>query len=80
MARISGVDKQQVDSQVSDVFAQQVERWGSVLEPYEIYARRPSIFHSVLVMWGGLSESGLLDPRLRALVNRRVAALNGCVF
>jgi AhpD family alkylhydroperoxidase len=31
-------------------------------------------------MWGGLEASGLLDPRLVALVNRRVAALNGCVF
>jgi alkylhydroperoxidase family enzyme len=31
-------------------------------------------------MWGGLDASGLLDPRLVALVNRRVAALNGCVF
>ncbi len=31
-------------------------------------------------MWSGLDASGLLDPGLVALVNRRVAALNGCVF
>jgi alkylhydroperoxidase family enzyme len=31
-------------------------------------------------MWAGLDASGLLDPGLVALVNRRVAALNGCVF
>ena len=28
----------------------------------------------------GLDQSGLLDPGLVALVNRRVAAINGCVF
>jgi AhpD family alkylhydroperoxidase len=31
-------------------------------------------------MWGGLDKSGLLDGGLVALVNARVAAINGCVF
>jgi hypothetical protein len=31
-------------------------------------------------MWTGLGASGLIDGRLGALVNRRVAALNGCEF
>jgi hypothetical protein len=31
-------------------------------------------------MWAGLDASGLLDPKLVTLLNRRVAALNGCVF
>ena len=80
MARISGVDADRVEPSVSDVFAQQIERWGVTLEPYEIYARRPSLFHAVLGMWDGLRSSGLLDKKLTTLVNRRVAALNGCVF
>ncbi len=80
MARIPGVDKDRVGSPIADVFAQQNQRWGATLEPYEIYAKRPTIFHAVLGMWDGLGSSGLLDPRLRVLVNRRVAAINGCVF
>ena len=80
MARISGVDTDRVQPTVRQVFAQQVERWGVTLEPYEIYARRPSVFHAVLGMWDGLKSSGLLDSKLTTLVNRRVAALNGCVF
>lgn len=80
MARVSRVERDKVDPSIADVFAQQMKRWGSALEPYEIYAKRPSIFHAVLGMWDGLSSSGLLDPKLRALVNRRVAAINGCVF
>jgi hypothetical protein len=45
-----------------------------------IYARRPTIFRGVRAMWGGLDASGLVAPALTALVNRRVAFLNGCEF
>jgi hypothetical protein len=45
-----------------------------------LYARRLAIFRGVRGMWSGLDSSGLGDPKLVALINRRVAALNGCVF
>ncbi len=80
MARITGVDTTRAEPAESKVFARQIEEWGATLEPYEIYARRPSVFHAVLGMWEGLKSSGLLDYKLTTLVNRRVAALNGCVF
>jgi AhpD family alkylhydroperoxidase len=31
-------------------------------------------------MWSGLESSGLIDGRLVSLINRRVAAINGCGF
>jgi hypothetical protein len=31
-------------------------------------------------MWKALASSGKIDPALGGLINRRVAALNGCVF
>lgn len=68
------------DNEVADVFRQQISRWGTTLKPYEVYARRPSIFLAVIGMWDGLKSSGLLDRALTAVINRRVAALNGCVF
>ena len=77
--RISG-DSLPTDPRLAEVLAEQNRRWGTPLAPYEIYARRPSIFLAVVGMWQGLSESGLIDERLAALVNRRVAGLNGCVF
>lgn len=77
--RISG-DKTAPDPDVAAVFEQQVSRWGVTLKPYEIYARRPSIFLAVVGMWQGLEKSGLLDGTLTTLINRRVAALNGCLF
>ena len=77
--RISA-DRSARDPAIVEAFEQQVSRWGETLKPYEIYARRPSIFLAVIGMWDGLKTSGLLDKKLTALINRRVAALNGCVF
>ena len=80
VARIGGVDQEQTERRVRAVLEAQAERWGAPLLNHVIYARRPEIFRGARAMWGGLEASGLLDPRLVALVNRRVAALNGCVF
>jgi len=80
MARIPNVDAKEIDPSLAEVFDRQVERWGCRLAPYQVYARRPTVFRAVIGMWEGLHASGLLDGRLAALVNRRVAALNGCVF
>jgi len=80
MARIAGVDPETVDGSTAAVLAVQAKRWGAPLLNHLLYARRPSIFRGVRAMWGGLGGSGLLDPALVALINRRVAALNGCEF
>ena len=80
MARIDGVDPERVDGQIKAVFAAQTKRWGGPLLNHLLYARRPSIFRGARAMWGGLDASGLIDGRLRALLNRRVASLNGCAF
>ena len=82
MARIDGVDPDapELDPAVKAVFAAQARKWGAPLLNHLVYARRPSIFRGARAMWTGLEASGLLDPALKALVNRRVAALNGCEF
>ena len=80
MARIEGVDPDTVEGPIAAVFKAQRERWGAPLLNHLLYARRPTIFRAVRAMWGGLDQSGLLDPALVALVNRRVAAINQCAF
>ena len=80
MVRLEGVNPERVDRATKAAFAAQTERWGAPLVPHLLYARRPTIYRAVRAMWGGLDQSGLLDPGLVALVNRRVAATNGCVF
>ncbi len=80
VTRIEGVGPGESAKQVRAVLDAQAEKWGGPLLNHLIYARRPTIFRGARAMWGGLETSGLLDPTLVALVNRRVAALNGCEF
>ena len=78
--RIPGVDPDRVDGATRAVFKAQAERWGAPLAPHLLYARRPSIYRGARAMWSGLGQSGLIDPKLHALLNRRVAYLNNCPF
>jgi hypothetical protein len=80
MARIPEADISQLDRSIKAVLEAQAKRWGAPLLNHLIYARRPSIFKGVRMMWSGLDASGLIDSRLVALINRRVAFLNGCEF
>ena len=80
--RIQGIDpiEDGLDPAIKSALAAQIEKLGKHLSGYLVYARRPTIFRAVRGMWGGLEMSGLLDPGLVALVNRRVAAHNRCEF
>jgi alkylhydroperoxidase family enzyme len=80
MPRISGAERETVEPSIERAFQGQERKWGAVLAPYPLYARRPTIFAAVQGMWMGLARSGLLDRGLLSLLNRRVASLNGCVF
>ena len=80
-ARIGGVDPQHVsEDYIAKVLAAQARTWGAPLLNHLVYARRPTLFRGVRGMWTGLDASGLVDARLTALLNRRVASLNGCEF
>lgn len=80
--RIEGIDIESpdLDPQIRQVFEGQIRKWGQPLQNHRIYARVPSIFLAAQGMWKGLAAARLIDPLLAALVNRRVAMHNGCVF
>jgi len=80
MGRIEGVDPETVERQIKTVLDAQTEAWGAPLLNHLIYARRPTIFRGARAMWTGIETSGLIAPALAALINRRVASLNGCEF
>ncbi|MGA8808756.1 MAG: hypothetical protein WB973_12840 [Thermoanaerobaculia bacterium] len=80
MARVPDADVDQLDRSIRAVLDAQAKIWGAPLLNHLIYARRPSIFKGARMMWSGLDASGLIDRRLVALLNRRVAFLNGCEF
>ena len=80
MARVTDVNVEETEKYIQTILEAQRKDWGAPLLNHLIYARRPSIFRGARAMWTGIDASGLLDPALRALVNRRVAFLNGCEF
>ena len=80
MARISGIDVASAEPAVRAVLDAQARKWGQPLYNHLIYARRPTIFRAVRGMWSGIDASGLIDGKLQALINRRIAALNNCPF
>ena len=80
MARIEAANPSEVESYIRNVFEAQAKKWGAPLQNHLVYARRPSIFRGARAMWVGIDASGLIDAKLRALINRRVASLNGCEF
>jgi hypothetical protein len=80
MARVANADLDQTERSIKAVLEGQAKQWGAPLLNHLIYARRPSIFRAVRGMWSGLDASGLIDGRLTAMINRRVAFLNGCEF
>lgn len=80
MARIDGVNADEAGGYVKQVFDAQAKKWGAPLLNHLVYARRPTIFRGARGMWTGIDSSGLIDSRLQALLNRRVASLNGCEF
>lgn len=80
MARIEGVNPEEVEPYIKQVLEAQTKKWGAPLLNHLVYARRPSIFRGARGMWTGIGSSGLIDGRLQALINRRVASINGCVF
>jgi len=78
--RIPGIDPSTADDDLRKAFQQQTRKWGAPLGPHLVYARRPSILKAALGMWGGIGQSKLVDHGLQAMLNRRVAQINGCEF
>ena len=80
MARIPDVKLDACDPPVRAVLEAQSRTWGAPLANHLIYARLPPLFRGVRAMWGALDACGQIARPLQALLNRRVAFLNGCTF
>ena len=80
MTRIPGIEPATTKGYIAKVFEAQARTYGAPLLNHLLYARRPPLFKAVRGMWGALNKDRNLDEALVALINRRVASLNGCVF
>jgi alkylhydroperoxidase family enzyme len=79
--RIPPVDVETLPADVRATLEEQRALRGAPLYPYLFYARNAAYFRAATAMWTALQQETKRVPvTLRALLNRRVAAWNGCEF
>jgi AhpD family alkylhydroperoxidase len=62
-------------------FWNQKRKYGQILKPALIWARVPSLFAAIALLYGVLDrKSSPIDPVLRSLVTVRVSQINSCRF
>ena len=79
--RIPPVDIEAVPDDLRKTLEEQRKLYGAPLYPYLFYARNPAYFRAAQLMFATMQQEMKRVPAtLRALLNRRVAAWNGCEF
>lgn len=62
-------------------FWNQKRRYGAVLESARLWARTPSVFAALALLYGAIDRrSSPIEPLLRSLITIRVSQINGCHF
>lgn len=80
MARIREIDPATAPLEIRKAFEEQLATHGQILNSGKISAHRPTIYLANVAFGRAIDESGLLGVGLRALINVRVAQINGCPF
>jgi len=79
--RIDPLDQDALPEDLRATLAEQTRLYGAPLHPYLFYARNPGYFRAAKQMFAVMQKEMTRVPAvLRALLNRRVAAINGCEF
>ena len=79
--RIPPLDVETLPDDLRKTLEDQRKLYGAPLYPYLYYARNPAFFRAAQAMWAALQQGTKRVPgALRALLNRRVAAWNGCEY
>jgi alkylhydroperoxidase family enzyme len=68
------------DPILKETFERERELFGFVLNPTKVQAHTPGIMKAAKQLSLAVDRSGLLPKELVALVNVRVALINGCPF
>ena len=80
MPRVREIESAGKDPVLREVFTKERERFGALLNTTKVYAHCPGILKAVKELTTAVGQSGLLPPELGALINLRVALINGCPF
>jgi alkylhydroperoxidase family enzyme len=80
MPRVREIEEPGDDSILKETYARERELFGFVLNPTKVQAHTPGIMKAAKQLSLAVDRSGLLPKELLALVNVRVALINGCPF
>ena len=80
MPRVREIEDPGDDPILTETFARERELFGFVLNPTKVQAHTPGIMKAAKQLSMAVDRSGLLPKELLALVNVRVALINGCPF
>ena len=80
MPRVREIDEPGDDPILKETFAREQELFGFILNPTKVQAHTPGIMRAAKQLSVAVDRSGLLPKELLALVNVRVALINGCPF
>ena len=80
MPRVREIEEPGDDPILRETFERERERFGFVLNPTKVQAHTPGIMKAAKQLSLAVDRSGLLPKELLALVNVRVALINGCPF
>ena len=79
--RVPPVNIEALPDDLRKTLEEQRKLYGTPLYPYLFYARNPAYFRAAQRMFATMQQEMKRVPAtLRALVNRQVAAWNGCEF
>ena len=80
MPRVREIDQPGDDPILIELYEKEREAFGFVLNTTRVMAQRPGILRAAKQLGAAIDKSGLLPKELVALVNLRVALINGCPF
>lgn len=80
MPRVSEIEEPGGDPVLKDIFERERAVFGDLLNPTKVMAHCPPILRAAKALGASIEQSGQLPKALLALVNFRVASINGCPF
>ena len=80
MPRVREIEEPGDDPILAETYARERELFGFVLNPTKVQAHTPGIMKAAKQLSLAVDRSGLVSKELLALVNVRVALINGCPF
>ena len=80
MPRVSEIEDAHGNAALAEIFEKERAVFGELLNPTKVMAHCPPILRAAKALGAAIQQSGLLPTPLLALVNFRVASINGCPF